>query len=151
MKVSRGAYGAATLPGGAVIVIGGRSDSTVTSSVETYSPISYEPTKPCKPIDLVPFVEAATELPGNSSHGLIAKLIAAQAQYDAQNFSTCLNIMHAFYNQVRAFAHNGQMERAHADAIYDGYVSVVECIGGHAEPSFFTKSLSIAVKLALIL
>ena len=66
-------------------------------------------------------MQAATELPGNSSHGLIAKLIAAQAQYDSQNFSVCLNIMHAFYNQVRAFAHNGHMDRAHATAREEGW------------------------------
>jgi len=140
MKTSRGAYGAAALPDGAVIVIGGKSGTGITSSVETYSQIKYEPGKPCKPIDLVPLVQAATELPGNSSHGLIAKLIAAQAQYDSQNFSVCLNIMHAFYNQVRAFAHNGHMTRAHANAIYEGYVSVLDCIGGSPDPPFFENA-----------
>ena len=141
MKTSRGAYGAAALPGGAVIVIGGRSGTGITSSVETYSQVEYEPGKPCRPIDLVPLVEAATELPGNSYHGLIAKLIAAQAKYDAQEFDECRNIMHAFYNQVRAFAHNEHMERAHANAIYEGYVSVLSCIGGAPDPPFFKATL----------
>lgn len=149
MKTSRGAYGAAVLPDGAVMVIGGKSDSVTTASVETYSPIKYEPDKPCKPIDLVPFVEAATELPGNSSHGLIAKLIAAQAKYDSQNFSVCLNIMHAFYNQVRAFAHNGQMERTHAEAIYDGYASVLACIGGDPDPPFYDMILASVIRLVI--
>ncbi len=128
MKTSRGAYGSATLPGGGVIVIGGRSGATVTSSVEIYSPVQSNTGKLCKPIDLVPLVEYATELPGQSSKGLIAKLVAAQAKYDAQDFEVCLNIMHAFDNQVHAFAQNGHLEPAHANEIFDGYASVIECI-----------------------
>jgi len=120
-----------------VFVIGGKSGATVTSSVETFSQTKVKPPQRlCRPIDLVPLVLAAEELPGNSAHGLIAKLKAAQAQYDDGDYGTCLNIMHAFYNQVRAFASNGHMERAHANAIYDGYVSVVECLGGTPLPPF---------------
>lgn len=137
MKTSRGAYGAGVLPDGSVMVIGGKSGTATTSSVEIYSRVQLVPGGPCRPIDLVPLVEAATELPGNSSRGLIAKLVAAQEQYDSQDFSVCLNIMHAFYNQVRAFARNGHMEAAHAIAIYEGYASVIECIGGEPDPPFF--------------
>jgi hypothetical protein len=115
--------------------------------VETYSAIKYEPEGPCKPIDIVPFVEAATELPGNSSHGLIAKLIAAQSKYDSQELDECLNIMHAFYNQVRAFANNGHMEREHATAIYDAYVSVLNCIGGNPDPPFYAVLLTSVVSI----
>ncbi len=104
---------------------------------------------PAQPIDLVPFVEAAIELPGNSAGGLIAKLFAAQEKYDAGNFSVCLNIMHAFYNQVRAFAHNGHMTRAHATAIYEGYVSVLDCIGGSPDPPFFEMSVVSIISLVI--
>jgi len=131
---SRGAHGSAMLSGGRVMVIGGRVNGLISSSVEILSATPVEPSGPCMPIELVPLVQAAEELPGNSSNGLIAKLISAQKQYDLGNFSVCLNIMHAFYNQFRAFAHNGHMDRGHAAALYEGYVSVVECIGGVPEP-----------------
>lgn len=134
MNVSRGEHAAAVLSSGAVLMIGGRSMNTITSSVEVFFERPVVPKRPCMPIDLVPLVRAATELPGNSGHGLIAKLRAAQTQYDADDFSVCLNIMNAFYNQVRAFALNGHMTRAHADALYDGYASVVECVGGTPNP-----------------
>ena len=141
MKTARGAYGSASLPNGSVIVVGGKSGAGTTSLVEIYSPVTYEPDRPLQPIDLVPFVEAATELPGNSADGLIAKLVAAQAKYDSGNFSVCLNIMHAFYNQVRAFASNEQMTREHASSIYDGYVSVIEGLGGTPDHPFFEMTL----------
>ena len=149
MRTARGAYGAATLPDGAVIVLGGKSGAGTTSSVEIYSPVSYEPEEPLQPIDLVPFVKAATELPGNSSDGLIAKLVAAQAKYDSSDFRVCLNIMHAFYNQVRAFASNEHMTRAHATAIYEGYVSVIKGMGGTPDTPFFQMTLTSVIKFVI--
>ena len=147
MNVSRGSHGYAVSADGSTFVIGGNSGGTVTSSVEVFGLKAVKPPpKPCtKPIDLVPLVQAAKELPGYSVNGLIAKLEAAQAVYDKSDFDTCINIMTAFYNQVRAFAHNGHMERAHAEAIYDGYVSVIECVGGEPLPPF-TYSLLARLK-----
>ena len=42
--------------------------------------------------------------------------------------------MHAFYNQLKAFAQSEHITRAHAYALYEGYVSVVLCIGGTPDP-----------------
>ncbi len=151
MNVSRGSHGSAVTADGITFVIGGRSGTSVTSSVEVFARENVKPPqRPCMPIDLVPLVLAATELPGNSSNGLIAKLEAAQAQYDAGDFDTCLNIMNAFYNQVRAFARNGHMNHAHANAIYDGYVSVVECIDGEPLPPFTWCSVAKLKDLAIL-
>ncbi len=151
MNVSRGSHGYAVTSGGATYVIGGKSGSTVTPSVEFFARTNVKPPqRPCMPIDLVPFVEAATELSGNSAHGLIAKLEAAQAKYEEHDFGTSINIMNAFYNQVRAFARNGHMDRDHASAIYDGYASVVECLGGEPLPpiawSLIVRHKDLAVK-----
>jgi hypothetical protein len=143
MNVSRGAQGYAVTSDGTTFVIGGKSGGAATSSVEIFGRRSVKPpTKPCMPIDLVPLVQAAKELPGNSAHGLIAKLEAAQAQYDEGDFDTCINIMTAFYNQVRAFARNGHMEPSHAKAIYDGYVMVIEGMGGEPLPPFTYRSVA---------
>jgi N-acetylneuraminic acid mutarotase len=150
MNVSRGSHGHAVTSEGATFVIGGKSGTTLTSSVEVFARTGITPPhRPCMPIDLVPLVEAATELPGNSSNGLISKLEAAQAQYDDDDIDTCLNIMNAFYNQVRAFARNGHMSRDHAEAIYEGYVSVVECLGGEPQPPFTYKSVAKFKDLAI--
>jgi len=156
MNISRGAHGQARLPDGSVLVFGGVSGSTITSSAEVYSKKPIEPTppgKPCRPIDLVPLVEAATELPGQSGNGLIAKLIAAQAQYNGDNTSVCLNIMNAFYNQVKAFAQSGHLTRAHAAALYNGYACVVEGLGGEPKlpiPEMLaTDDLSVVISLEI--
>jgi len=150
MNISRGAHGHAVTSDGATYVIGGISGTTATSAVEVFarSPIK-PPQRPCMPIDLVPLVQAATELPGNSANALIAKLKAAQAQYDGGEFNTCLNIMNAFYNQVSAFARNGHMSHDHAKSIYDGYVSVVECLGGEPLPPFTFSSVAKFKDLAI--
>jgi hypothetical protein len=143
MNVSRGAQGYAVTSDGTTFVIGGKSGGTVTSSVEIFGRKSIKPpTKPLVPIDLVPLVQVAKELPGNSGHGLIAKLEAAQAQYDGGDYDTCINIMTAFYNQVRAFASNGHMEHSHAKAIYDGYVLVIDGMGGEPLPPFTYSSVA---------
>jgi len=86
------------------------------------------------PIDLVPLVRACKELPGNSANGLIAKLQAAQAKYDLKEFAVCINIMNAFYNQVRAFSISGHMTEQHVEALYSGYASVLSYIGGTPLP-----------------
>jgi len=132
MKVSRGAQGYAVVAvGDATFVIGGKSGNSLTSSVESFSATSIEKPKYCQPIDLIPLVVAASaDLPGQSERGLIAKLYAAQDQYDQGDMRECLNIMNAFYNQLRAFAQSGHLTHAHAVMIYDGYASVVKCIGG---------------------
>jgi hypothetical protein len=49
----------------------------------------------------------------------------------------CLNIMNAFYNQLRAFAQSGHLPHEHAVMIYDGYASVVKCIGGDPQQPTF--------------
>lgn len=135
MTVPRGEHAAAVLASGAVLIVGGRTTTGITSSVEVFSETTpVEPPCNCKPIDLVPLVEQATELPGNSGRGLIAKLLAAQAKYDSGELGVCANIMDAFYNQVRAFASNGHMTREHATAIYDAYACVMECIGATPKP-----------------
>jgi len=136
MKVSRGAQGCAVVAvGDETFVIGGRSGSSLTGSVEVFSATPIEKPKYCQPIDLIPLVlAAAVDLPGQSERGLIAKLYAAQDQYDQRDMRECLNIMNAFYNQLRAFAQSGHMTPAHAIMIYDGYASVVKCIGGDPQP-----------------
>jgi hypothetical protein len=131
MKVSRGAHGYAVAAGDKTLVIGGRSGSSLTGSVEIFSATPIEKPKYCQPIDLIPLVLAASgDLPGQSERGLTAKLYAAQDQYDQGDMRECLNIMNAFYNQLRAFAQSGHITHAHAAMIYDGYASVVTCIGG---------------------
>ncbi len=132
MKVSRGAQGYAVFAAGdATYVIGGRSGSSLTASVEVYSPKPIEKPKYCQPIDLIPLVLAASgDLPGQSERGLIAKLYAAQDHYDKGDMTECLNVMNAFYNQLRAFVQSMHLTHAHAVMIYDGYASVVTCIGG---------------------
>jgi hypothetical protein len=151
MNVSRGAHGSAVVSGGATYVMGGKSGGTITGSVEVFAKSNIKPPiKPMQPIDLVPLVLAAEELPGNSANGLIAKLKAAQSHYEDGEFDVCLNEMTAFYNQVRAFARNGHMQPAHASAIYDGYVSVVEGMGGEPLPPFTYRASAILENLASI-
>jgi len=136
MKVSRGAHGyAVSSSGDTTFVIGGRSGDSLTASVEAFSAIPIEKPRYCKPVDLIPLVLAAADyLPGQSERGLIAKLYAAQDQYDKGDMRECLNIMNAFYNQLRAFAQSEHIAHEHAVAIYDGYASVVICIGGTPNP-----------------
>ena len=134
MNHPRGAHGSAIGPNGAPFVIGGWSGTTPTSSVEAFTEVPIERPRYCMPIDIIPLVLEATELPGHSGNGLIAKLYAAQAHYDNMSYEKCLEVMNAFYNQLRAFARNGHMYHEHAAAIYDAYASVVECIGGTPQP-----------------
>jgi hypothetical protein len=130
MNHSRGGHGYAVFSNGNVFVISGWSDGKLTTTVEAFAAPPIQKPKYCRPIDLVPLVQAATELPGQSGNGLIAKLRAAQAQYDNASLEVCLNVMNAFYNQIRAFAQSGHLLKEHAVALYDGYASVVTCIGG---------------------
>jgi hypothetical protein len=130
MNHSRGGHGSAVLSNGTVFLISGWSDGTLTTTVEAFAAPPIKKPKYCMPIDLVPLVQAATELPGQSGNGLIAKLYAAQAQYDNASLEVCLNVMNAFFNQFKAFAQNGHLLEEHAVALYDGYSSVVTCIGG---------------------
>jgi len=137
MNRSRGAQGYAVVPGGSVFEIGGWSNGAITSSVEVFGPSAPippppkpPPPKPRMPIELVPLVLACKELPGNSANGLIAKLMAAQAKYDHKEFAVCINIMNAFYHQVKAFDNSGHMTEQHVETLYSGYASVVSYIGG---------------------
>ena len=128
--------------------IGGWSNGVITSSVEVFSlagirpppppPPSPPPTGPLQPKDLIPFVQKAKELPGKSQNGLIAKLWAAQAKYDLKDFATSINIMNAFYHQVKAFANGGHMFKVHIDELYQGYVSVVKNMSGTPLPAIST-------------
>jgi hypothetical protein len=146
MNKSRGAQGYAVVPGGSVFEIGGWSNGAITSSVLVFGPAAPippppkppppepPPPKPHMPIELVPLVLACKELPGNSANGLIAKLMAAQAKYDQKDFAVCINIMNAFYNQVRAFDNSGHMTELHVETLYSGYASVLSYIGGTPLP-----------------
>jgi len=134
MRVPRGAHGCAVDPGGSAYVFGGMTGGVLTPSVEVFAEEASPEPGYCQPIDLLPLVLAAEEVPGSSELGMVAKLYAAQAKYDTGDFETCANIMDAFYNQVRAFAENGHMTKEHAVAIYDAYASVVTCIGGTPLP-----------------
>lgn len=144
MKVARGAHGAALLPDDTVLVIGGRTTDSVTSSTEFYTPATSEPEPPpqpppgpcMEPIDILPYVAlVAPEMPGHSAHGLIAKILVAQTYYEAGNIEDCLHILDAFYNQVRAFAlGSGHMSEEGAQMLYDAYAEVVECLGGDPQP-----------------
>lgn len=136
MAVSRGAHGCALGPNGSVLVFGGYSGASLTSTTEVYAEVPPEAPEYCQPIDLVPLVLEADELPGHSHRGLIAKLFAAQAKYNTSDYETCIDIMNAFYNQVRAFAQSGHMTDEHAVALYEAYASVVTCIGGTPMPPF---------------
>ena len=137
MNHPRGAHGSASLPGGRVLVMGGVTDSTATATAELYAGKSIGPPSGlCMPKDIIPLVIAIVhELPGYSANGLIAKLLAAQAQYDDVNNATCLEILDAFYNQVRAFHQSGHLSDSGTTLLYAGYSQVVECIGGVPQPS----------------
>jgi hypothetical protein len=140
MARSRGAHGSAVAESGkALYVIGGWSGSVLTASVERFSQVSVPVPDYCEPIDLLPLVLQATELPGHSVNGLIAKLYAAQGEFEAGDIDTCLNIMKGFYNQLRGFTQSGHMTTEHSDAIYAGYVSVVTCLGGTPQPPIETN------------
>jgi hypothetical protein len=141
MNRSRGAQGYAVVPDGSVFEIGGWSNGAITSSVDVFGPAAPippppkpPPPKPHMPIDLVPLVLACKELPGNSANGLIAKLRAAQAKYDQKDFAVCINIMNAFYHQVKAFDNSGHMTEHHVETLYTGYVLVLDYIGGTPLP-----------------
>jgi hypothetical protein len=136
MNHPRGAHGSASLPGGAVLVMGGVTDNTETSTAELYAGESVAPPTGLRmPKDIIPLVIVIEhELPGYSANGLIAKLLAAQAQYDNGNNATCLEILDAFYNQVRAFYQSGHLSGTGTTLLYAGYSQVVECIGGVPQP-----------------
>jgi len=137
MNHPRGAHGSASLPGGAVLVMGGVTDSTETSTAEVYAGESVSPPSGLRmPKDIIPLVIViANELPGYSANGLIAKLLAAQAQYDDGANTTCLEILDAFYNQVGAFHQSGHLCDSGTTLLYAGYSQVVEYIGGVPQPS----------------
>jgi hypothetical protein len=134
MLRSRGAQGAAVLPNGTAMMIGGWSSGAITSSVEAFGKVRAPGPLYLQPIDLVPLVEAASELPGHAGNGMIAKLYAAQAKYDNSSFAVCANIMDAFLHQVRAMWQSGHMTSGHAAAIYEAYTSVMQGIGAIPEP-----------------
>jgi hypothetical protein len=144
MLQARGAHGAASLADGTVALIGGRTTSSVTSSVEIYTPGTKEPEPPppppppppkCQPIDIMPFIIiVAPEMPGHSAHGLIAKILVAQSYYEIGDIEDCLHILDAFYNQVRAFLGSGHMTEDGAEMLYDAYAAVIECLGGEPQP-----------------
>ncbi len=144
MLRARGAHGAATLPDGTVLLIGGRSSTAVTASTELYTPPTSEPEPPpppppppphCEPVDILPFVIiVAPEMPGHSAHGLIAKILVAQSWYELEEIEDCLHILDAFYNEVRAFLGSGHMTEEGAEMLYDAYATVVECLGGTPQP-----------------
>jgi hypothetical protein len=121
-------------PEGSALVFGGYSGASLTPTVEVFADVPPEKPSYCQPIDLLPLVLGLDELPGESQLGLIAKLLAAQAKFEAGDLETCINIMDAFYHQVKAFAQNGHMTPDHAAAIYDAYASVLTCIGGTPVP-----------------
>lgn len=139
MGRSRGAHGSAVESDGTVLVFGGWSDGSLTASVEAFASGEIEEPRYCQPKDLIPLVLVATEVPGHSTNGFIAQLLAAQAQYEAGNINECLNIMNAFHHHVRAFAQSGHMTVEHAVALYDGYASVVTCLGGTPLPPFLDR------------
>ncbi len=134
MHRSRGAQGDAGVPGGSVFEIGGWSGASITSSVEVFGPAApIPPPKPppklLEPIDLVPLVLACKELPGRSSFGLIAKLMAAQAKFELKDFDVCANKMNAFYHQVSGLDNAGKLTDSHVDMLYTAYASVMKNIG----------------------
>ncbi len=136
MHKSRGAQGYAVSPNGTVIEIGGYTGPAITSSVEALMPFTKPVIKPeiCRPIDIVPLVRNASGFRGNSENGLIAKLEAAQSKFDSGDNATCLDIMNAFHNQLRAFVNSGHISLADALILQDAYESVVECLGGAPQP-----------------
>ncbi|MBN1677623.1 MAG: hypothetical protein JW880_03715 [Candidatus Thermoplasmatota archaeon] len=134
MDVGRGAHGCALGPGGSVLIFGGYSGDSLTSTMEIFAEMPPEAPEYCQPIDLLPLVLSADELPGHSQRGLIVKLHAAQAKYNISDFQTCINIMNAFHNQVCAFAQSDHMTVEHALALYEAYASVVKCLGGTPLP-----------------
>lgn len=136
MSVSRGAHGSAITPDGRAIVFGGYSGVSLTPTTEVFAQMPPEEPQYCQPIHLLPLVLDLDEVPGHSKLGFIAKMFAAQAKYDIGDHETCIDIMNAFYHQVRAFAQSGHMTHEHAVLIYDAYASVVTCIGGTPLPPF---------------
>lgn len=142
MNHSRGSHGAAILGPTSLLVIGGRSGATISSSVELFAKAPIKVPEICQPKDIIPLVKKATELAGNSGNGLIAKLLAAQAKYEARDFSTCINIMNAFNGQLKAFIRSGHISGAHATELYDAYASVVRCLGGTPQSMAIAASAS---------
>ncbi|MDH3366009.1 MAG: hypothetical protein OEM29_08435 [Thermoplasmata archaeon] len=143
MAKSRGAHGAAALPTGNILMIGGMSGDSATASAEEYTPPSSLPEPPpppppppyCQPKDILPFVlEVASQMPGHSFHGLVAKVLIAQVYYESAMIEDCLHILDSFYNEVRAFLLNGHVDEEGIASLYAAYAAVVECLGGTPLP-----------------
>jgi hypothetical protein len=137
MARARGMHGTAMTENGTVLAIGGWDGSKALSSVEMFVEVQTEEPDPglCEPMDLLPLVRAvADELRGYSENGLVAKLFVAQAAYDCGSTDLCLRVLDAFYDQVCAFYTSGHLGDAGAAMLYDGYVDVVDCLGGEPLP-----------------
>ena len=136
MAKSRGAHGAAELPDGNLLMIGGRRGDSILSSTEMYTPPTTEPPPPyCQPKDILPFVAAVeSQMPGYSFHGLVSKILVAQTYYDDGLIEDCLHLLDAFYNEVTAFLHNKHVDEEGISSLYAAYASVVVCLGGTPLP-----------------
>ena len=139
MLRDRGGHGAAALPDGDILLMGGKSGDTVTTSAEQYTPPTELPEPPpppyCQPKDILPFIDlVAEEMPGHSENGLVAKVLVAQAYYEDGNVEECLHVLDAFYNQVNAFLNNDHVGDEGIEILYNAYASVVECLGGTPLP-----------------
>lgn len=142
MLRDRGGHGAASLPDGKVLLVGGRSADGITSSAEQYTPPTQLPEPPpippppyCEPKDILPFIAlVASEMPGHSENGLVAKVLVAQKYFEDGDIDECLHVLDAFYNQVRAFLNNDHVSEDGIAMLYDAYASVVDCLGGEPQP-----------------
>ncbi|UCE92301.1 MAG: hypothetical protein JSV90_03975 [Methanobacteriota archaeon] len=142
MLSARGGHGAALLPDGNVLLIGGRGVDGVTSSTEQYTPPTLPPEPPptppppyCEPKDILPFVAlVADAMPGYSENGLVAKVLVAQKYFEEGDLGECLRVLDAFYNQVRAFLNNEHVDEEEVQMLYEAYASVVDCLGGEPQP-----------------
>lgn len=142
MIEARGAHGAAELPNGHLLMIGGRDGDVIIASTEEYTPPTTGPEPPplppppyCQPKDILPFILAvAPQMPGSSYNGLVAKVLVAQVYYEEGLIEDCLHILDAFYNEIRAFLLNGHVDEEGISSLYLAYASVVECLGGAPLP-----------------
>jgi hypothetical protein len=137
MARARGMHGSAVTANGTVLAIGGWDGKAPMASVEMLVEVQQEEPSDdeCEPMDLLPIVQAySDEFPGYSENGLIAKIIVAQAAFDLGQTRLCLNLLDAFYNQVRAASQGPHLSGEGAAALYEGYAEIVACLGGEPLP-----------------
>jgi len=138
MAKARGMHGQVLLTNGSLMVTGGWDGTSHTASVELMVPRESEPPEPPtykEPKDIIPLVlEVAPELMGESQNGFVYKLELAQREYELGNIDRCLEVMTAFYLELKGYMHHGHMSDPNVALLYDAYAEVVENLGSEPLP-----------------